>query len=158
VSAAEVDGAVITVADVDARLAANHDLSDEVAGLDQRFVRVAERTTLDQLIAEMLLAQDARRIGVSPEHLRASVVREVTVADADVERAYRLARAYPGGNPMLERRVRRLLAGDEPAARARVRAFVQTEMEWVAIQNFVAPLRRQSRIIVRLESPPEKPH
>jgi len=154
--AAEVNGQIITVEDLERRLGADRELTDEIAGLDEASVYQAKRSLLERMIADVLIEQEARRRGVAPDDLRASITRDVRVTDTEVEASYRMARDYKAPSPQLQRRVHRLLAGSEEEGRARIREFAQREKISVALRSFAIPLRQQATIVVHVKPPPGK--
>ncbi len=102
---------------------------------------------------DRLLAETARRRGVTPEAIVEEARRATQVSDRDAETSYQLARRYPGGNVMLERRTRRLLAGSEAEGRARVRDWVRREHVRLELWKIVEPVRKETTI--EIVSPPQ---
>lgn len=152
--AAVVNGEVITVDALDARLRADRDLSAEIAGLDDVTIETARREILSEMIVDTLIAQEAHRQGISSDALRESIVRDVAVSEREIDESYRLLqRARSVDDPQTQRRVQRLLSGTKTECRARLRAFVQREKEIQALQTFALGLRQQATIQVLLEPP-----
>jgi hypothetical protein len=151
--AAEVNGRVLTLVALDERLHADTELSADIDGLAEEFRYSARRSTLERMIADQLLLEEARRLGVSPAALHESVLADVSVSDQEVETSLQLARSYKGDNPMLDRRVQRLLAGDETEARERIRAFDLEEKKKAQLLQRALPLRREAAVTVCLKKP-----
>jgi hypothetical protein len=146
--AAVVNGEVITRAALDARLAGDAELSAEVAGLDAAAVQAVKRELLATMISDTLIAQEAHRQGMKPEALRASILRDVKVTDAEIAEARRLVRETKVADPQLQRRRARLLEGPEVQQRARIRELLLREKTARALQDFALALRQQARIQV----------
>ncbi len=151
--AAVVDGRSITVGDVDTRIAADAELRDDVAGGSPDVVYAARREMLEEMIDEILLDEEAHRHGVSRAALEARLTAAVTVPDEEFDRAYESAKAYDGADPILARRTKRLLAGSETEARARIRDAVIRDRKHMAIRRFTLALRKQAHIELKLAKP-----
>ena len=146
--AAVVNGEVITLAALDARLAGDRELAAEVAGLDAAAVQAAKRDLLATMISDTLIAQEAHRQGLKPEALRTSILRDVKVSDAEIAEARRLVRDTKVADPQLQRRRARLLDGTEAEQRARIRELLLREKTARALQDFALALRQQAQIQV----------
>jgi hypothetical protein len=152
--AALVNGRAITARDLDARLAADAELREEIAGAPPEIVWAGRHALLQRMIDELVLEEEARRRGTSREALEAELTAGVVLTDEEAERSYQRARLYPGGNVVLDRRTQRLLAGSESEARERIRAFVLREKKRLAVRRFVLPLRERATIEIKLAKPP----
>ena len=134
-AAATVDGAVISLEEVDRAIGAN------VAALQEQIFQLRQQR-LDALIAEQLLAKEAGRLGIG---VAALLQREVEsqvapVGEAEVARFYDANKArLPALDGSMRERIRVHLG--EQAAQARHDALV-------------ARLRGQSAITVHLTAPP----
>jgi hypothetical protein len=144
--AAVVNGEVITLAALDARLAGDPALAAEVAGLDASAVQAARRELLATMISDTLIAQEAHRQGLEPAVLRTSILRDVRVTDAEIAEARRLLRETKVADPQLQRRRARLLDGTEAEQRTRIRELLLREKTARALQDFALALRQQAKI------------
>jgi protein-disulfide isomerase len=132
---AEVDGAPITLGDVDKKAASR------LQGLRQEEYEI-RRQALDELIAERLVAKEAKARGISPEDLlKDEVDRQVAApTERDVEAIYERNRARLGNRTLDEVRpqIEKML-GDGARALRR--------------QAFERQLREKARIQIALAAP-----
>ena len=131
---AEVNGEAITVKDVEKPIAA------KLSSLEEQIYNL-KRTELDALIAQRLLAQEAAKRGVS---VAALVDAEVTskvalVTEKEIDDYYQANKAQ--------------LRGDEASLRAEIRTVLQQQKLTMRRELFVASLRSQSKVVVRLGPP-----
>jgi len=154
--AAKVGDDVITLPALEERFAADEERSAEVEGLDAKQVYMAKRSKLEEMIAEVLIAQEAGRRGVAPEALTESLIADIQVPDEEIDLSYRMAKQYQekGGNsPAIKRRVDRLLAGSEEDARKRIREFNLRDKKRVKLLSFAHTLKEQTAVEVLLKKP-----
>ncbi|MCI0409804.1 MAG: thioredoxin domain-containing protein [Acidobacteria bacterium] len=132
---AEVNGEAITGEDLDRALGA------KLAQLEEQIYNL-KRRELEALIAERLVAQEARRRGMSVAALLdAEVTAKVElVTEQEIEVFYQANKTR--------------LRGEEAVVRQQIRTYLQQQKLAVRRERFVESLRSQARIFVRLQSPP----
>jgi protein-disulfide isomerase len=133
--AATVDGKIIALEEVDRTIGAR------VAALEEQIFQLRQQR-LDALIAEQLLAQEARRRGISVAELLDREVdsQAVPITDAKVARFYDANKA-------------RLPALDA-TLQERMRAYLKDQASQALRDGLVARLRGQSQVAVHLQVPP----
>jgi hypothetical protein len=125
----------ITLADVDAKLRqTNMSVFQELYN--------ARRAVLGELVAEMLLAEEAAARGVTTEELVAEEItaRAAPVTDEDVEAFYEQNRARLGGQTFEQ------IGGQ-------IREFMVARSEQAARQAFIDGLRDDADVAIDLEAP-----
>jgi protein-disulfide isomerase len=132
---AEVNGAAITVEDLEGALGA------QLRQLEQQ-IYVLKRKQLDALIGERLVAQEAAARGMS---VAALLDAEVTgkvglVTEQEVEAFYQANKAR--------------LRGEEVTLREQIRTYLQQQKLAAQRTQFVEALRSQAKVVDRLQAPP----
>jgi protein-disulfide isomerase len=132
---AVINGEPITAADLDDTIAAS------LAKLDEQAYQL-KKTRLDEMIADRLLAAEARRRNISvPQLIDQEVTRKVSqVTNADVAQ-------FVAAN-------RSRIQGDPARLDGRIRAFLAEQRTSARRDAFVDALRRAASIDVRLKAPP----
>ena len=132
---AQVNGAVITDAEVEAGLA------QSLSKLREQIYR-EKRMRLEALIDERLLAGEAAKRGVSADALIASEItaKAAPVSDADAAAFYEANKTR--------------LKGDLAQWREKIRTFIGEQRATAARQAFVKTLREGAAVKVFLEPPP----
>ena len=131
---AEVNGVAITAKDVERSLGA------KLSELEEK-IYTLKRNEIDALVAQRLLEQEAARRGVS---VAALLDEEVTskvalVTEKEIEDSYRINKAR--------------MRGDEASVRAQIRSQLQQQKLTARRGAYLASLRSQAKIVVRLEPP-----
>jgi hypothetical protein len=132
---ATIGDATITLADLDQKvLETNMTVMQELYN--------ARREVLGELVADMLLLEEATTRGMTQDEL---VVEEITakiapVAEADVQAFYEQNRARLGGQTIEQ-------VGDQ------IREFMQARNEQAARQTFIDGLRADADVAIALEAP-----
>ena len=131
----EVNGEAITAKDLEAALGA------KVAKLEEQIYN-PKRQELDGMIPRRLLAHEAGKRGLSVvELLDAEVTSKVAVVtEQEIDAFYQANKAN--------------LRGDEATLRPRIRNHLQQQKLFARRELFLASLRAQSKVVVRLEPPP----
>lgn len=131
---ATVNGASITTSDLESALGA------QLASLEEQVYNL-KRQQLDALIAERLLAEEAKRRGITVEALEqqeiAAHVEPVTEADVDGFVKTNAAR----------------LPADTAALRPRIKAYLENERTGERREAFVDALRAAAKVDVQLKPP-----
>lgn len=132
---AEVNGDAITARELEQAIGA------KLSQLEEQIYQL-KRRELDIIIADRLFAQEAAKRHISvPELLDAEITAKVAlVAEQEIEAFYQANKA----------RVR----GDAATARPQIRAHLQQQKIFARRDEFVASLRSQAKVVVRLEPPP----
>ncbi len=131
---AEVNGVAITAKDVERALGA------KLSQLEEQ-IYTLKRTEIDALVAQSLLAQEAAKRGVT---VAALLDEEVTskvglVTETEIDDYYKANKAR--------------MRGDEATVRPQIRTFLQQQKLAVRRGIYLASLRSQAKIVVRLEPP-----
>ena len=134
-SVAEVNGETISPEDLDSSIA------PRLAQLEEQIYAI-KREELDVLIANRLLAQEARKRGVSVAALLdAEVTATVTlVTEAEIEAFYQANKSS--------------FRGDEETARQRIRSDLQNQKLTAQRNHFMDSLRSQATVAIHLQPPP----
>jgi len=132
---ATIGDTTITLADVDRKL-----LETNMTVFQELYN--ARRAVLGELVAEMLLLEEAASRGITQDEL---VAEEVTakvapVAEADVQAFYEQNRARLAGQTLEQ-------------VGGQIREFMLTRNEHVARQTFIDGLRADSDVAIALEAP-----
>jgi len=132
---AEVNGEAITATELE------HSLGEKLSQLEEQIYKL-KREELDSLIAQRLLAQEAKKRGISVTALLdAEVTSKVTlVTEGEIDAFYQANRAG--------------LRGDEATVRQQIRTFLQKQKLTARRDVFVRTLRAQARVVDRLQPPP----
>jgi protein-disulfide isomerase len=134
-AAATVGDDVISMAELEQSAAA------ELANLDQQRYRLLDQK-LDQLIADRLLAREAKRRGMSVDALvQAEVSSKTSLATADDVNAF------------ITQNRARLPQGDEAELRLKVADFLNRRLAGQRRDAYVASLRAQTPVQVHLQAP-----
>lgn len=132
---ATVAGRSIRLADVDQKLLeTNMNVFQELYN--------ARRAVLGELVAEMLLNDEAASRGISPEELIAEEISSVVppVTEAEVQAFYEQNRARLGGQTFEQ------ISGQ-------IREFMVARNEQAARQSFIDGLRVDAEVAIALEAP-----
>jgi len=131
---AEVNGEPISAKDVEKSLGA------KLAKLEEQ-VYTLKRAEVDALIAQHLLAQEAKRRGVAvPALMDEEITSKVSlVTEKEIDEFYKANKAR--------------FRGDEAAVRPQIRSLLQQQKLQARQDEFLAMLRSNAKIVVRLEPP-----
>lgn len=131
---AVVNGRKITRAEVDGRA------GSQVFGLESKLYQL-RKSALNNLVSDELVAQEARRRGVSVEDIKKELVPEgVEIADAQVDAAYAAQSQRYGG-------------ADEAVVKQQIRMGMERRARFGDYDKFVARLKDAGRVKLLLEPP-----
>ncbi len=132
---AEVNGEAITAEDVDKAI------RPQLSKLEEQLYNL-KRQRVEALVRDRLLAQEAKRRGIS---VQALLDREVTskvglVTEEEIEQFYQANKSR--------------VAGDEAEARDKIRAALQGQKLGAKREEFVSALRSKAKVVMHLHAPP----
>ena len=132
---AEVNGEAITAEDVDKAI------RPQLSKLEEQIYNL-RRQRVEALVRDRLLAQEAKRRGIS---VQALLDREVTskvalVTEEEIEQFYQANRSR--------------VPGDEAEAREKIRAALQGQKLGAKREEFVSALRSKAKVVMHLHAPP----
>lgn len=132
---ATVGDTTITLADVDQKL-----LETNMTVLQELYN--ARREVLGELVADMLLSEEATARGVTQDELVAEEIaaKVAPVAEADVQAFYEQNRARLGGQTLEQ-------------VGGQIREFMLARNEQLARQTFIDGLRADAEVAIALEAP-----
>jgi protein-disulfide isomerase len=132
---AEVNGETITAAEVERAI------TPQISKLEEQ-IYTLKRQRLEALVRDRLLAQEAKRRGIStPALLDREVTAKVSlVTEEEIEASYQAGKAR--------------FAGDEERAREQIRTTLQGQKLAAKREEFVKALRARAHIVVMLQAPP----
>ena len=132
---AEVNGEAITSEDVDKAI------RPQLSKLEEQIYNL-KRQRVEALVRDRLLAQEAKRRGIS---VQALLDREVTskvglVTEEEIEQFYQANKSR--------------VTGTEAEARERIRTALQGQKLGVKREEFVGALRSKAKVVMHLQAPP----
>ena len=132
---AEVNGEVITSEEIEKALRL------PLSKLEEQ-IHQLKRQRLETVIRDRLLAQEAKRRGLSvPALLDAEVTSRITlVTEQEIERFFQTNRSQ--------------FTGDEVDAREQIRGRLQARKVSAKREEFIASLRSKANVVTHLEAPP----
>src|SRR5205085_4648509 len=132
---AEVNGEAITAEEVDKAIRA------QAAKLEEQIYNL-KRQRVEALVRDRLLAQEAKKRGIS---VQALLDREVTskvglVTEEEIEQFYQANKSR--------------FSGDEAQAREQIRSGLQGQKLGAKRDEFVSALRAKAKVVIHLQAPP----